>query len=315
MNGHKAEAGIMKKTAMTCALVWCLCGIGHAELAIESYLTGELSGTLKRGDYIVTGTLYVLKGQTLQIPPGTRLYFEQYSGITVIGSLFCEGSLDSPIVMTSKKEMPGERGEIKTEAEPFDWNGIETTVDASLCAVTNASIRNCVFGIKIKSEKTKITISNVTFYNNGYTCISRAGKNVEVLPGYPFSITWNFDENSPVERLVIGSGESKKTVSAQTKNPAKKPQQDAAPQGGERAPAPIKWTLGIGGGAISLTGAGLLIGGILSYSSNIDRYSIQIEPSLAEYYRKRYQKASATAWTGGILLAAGLGLVTYTVFF
>ena len=143
-------------------LILVLCAAVFAQNQSFQYLTGEQSGNLAKGSYVVTGTVYVLKGQTLRIEPGTKLYFEQFSGVTVLGSLFCEGTTSDPIIMTSKKEAPDKpKG---SNPDPFDWNGIEATPEAISISVSNTKIRNCVFGINIKNDRTRIKIERVEFH-------------------------------------------------------------------------------------------------------------------------------------------------------
>ena len=69
----------------------------------QPYLTGDLSGDLTPGVYRVTGTITVPARRTLRIPAGTSLYFDQFSGMRVEGTLVADGTRSKPVLLTSYK--------------------------------------------------------------------------------------------------------------------------------------------------------------------------------------------------------------------
>ena len=273
----------------------------------QTYLTGEMSGSLGPGTYIVTGTIYVLRGQTLKILPGTFLYFDQFSGITVLGTLFSEGSLDSPVVMTSIRER--EDTAIRQRSEAFDWNGIEITTEASYVEFRNTRIRHSVYGFNIKNNQTNIKLERVEFYNNGYASVVREGNMVEVQQNVPFSITWNIGSDvGSRERMVIRNEEE------HGGRPAAPPPapRTAPPRAGRDVAKPL---LLAGGGAAVVTGGVLFVVQTVAYRRNRDYYEMQTTPQGAQYHRTQMESSSTWRWIGAALAGAGVVGATVTVLF
>jgi hypothetical protein len=273
------------------------------------YLTGEKSGDLDVGEYIVTGTIYVLQGQTFRIVPGTKIYFEQFSGIVVLGSLYCEGTIDSPVVLTSKRESPERGPDEKPEA--FDWNGIEASANAKLLSIVNTKIRNCTMGLNIKSTSTKIKLERVEFYNNGYTSISRDGKMVVVQPEVPFGITWNLNEDIPEERLVIRQGNEDNFTQKKSENKIRPKTANIDNKEKSR----IKLAFRLGCSALGVGGATVFIVSSIMNSQYKEKYVSAKDPSDAERYENRFNKSRNGQITGGILTAVGVLGFGVTFFF
>ena len=93
-------------------------------------LTGPLGGnitqnsklTLANSPYIVTETVQVLKGITLEIEPGVTIKFEENTGINIGGMLKAIGTKSKKIIFTSNNGNPSTR----------DWNEINFTNRGSL---------------------------------------------------------------------------------------------------------------------------------------------------------------------------------------
>src|ERR1700761_1014967 len=75
-------------------------------------LAGSVKGTMQAGKtYTVDSDIYINQGDTLMIQPGVTLNFKNGSGMVVFGSLYSEGSSQSPITMTvpgvTRNDAPG----------------------------------------------------------------------------------------------------------------------------------------------------------------------------------------------------------------
>ena len=85
-------------------------------------INGEISQntTLKKGTYLLMGSVYVLKGVTLTLEPGVVMRGDADTNATLIvvkgGKLIAEGSETDPIVFTSNK------GTLERKAG--DWGGV-----------------------------------------------------------------------------------------------------------------------------------------------------------------------------------------------
>ena len=143
-------------------------------LSSQTYLSGEISGFYPGYDYIVQGTIHVLPGKRAEFAPGSRLFFDQYSGIIVHGSLICEGNKDSLIIFSSINDKSYLDADIKPE--PFDWNGIEVkpTSDSLILSYTKMSYSS--LGITVASEATNVKLHAVRFFMNGTNNFSINGR-------------------------------------------------------------------------------------------------------------------------------------------
>ncbi|MFP4165276.1 MAG: hypothetical protein ACLFQB_13990 [Chitinispirillaceae bacterium] len=315
------------------------------------YISGEMSGTYPAKDYFVTGTIYVQRNQTLTFEAGSRLFFEQFSGITVLGALVLDGTIDNPILLTSKKERPDR---LPNEVpESFDWNGIEGHEDAKLLGLRNVKLYHSVFGLNIKSEATKISLENVEFFNNGYASLVRDGKMVSVQPGVPFGTMWNMDSENEIERVMIRKSEetnktakkdnqsgaetkkkktkkadqepdekSDETVNAkQTENPQESEQKASRKtQKDESTPEEpkmrrIKLSVNIGSAALAATGITLLTANTIQKGKNLESYNRQQDPQGAEHFRKKYERNGLWQGIGGALVGVALAGVGVTFLF
>ncbi|KMQ52776.1 hypothetical protein CHISP_0545 [Chitinispirillum alkaliphilum] len=256
----------MKRIHLKLLIILSVAVITHA----QTYLTGEVKGTLQRGEYIVTGTLYILSGQSLTIEPGTVIYFEQFSGIKVLGTLICEGTPDNPIVLTSIRERPSQ---IRATPEAFDWNGIEVTNDAIYTSVSQTKIRHSIFGMNIRSPNTSVRIDRVEFLNNGYGSVVREGKIIEVQQNFPFSISWNING----DHLVIKRGDSDTSDSISA---PKHPEQRDFSTG--------KMITRSLTAAVFAGTAALFTYNQIQYSRNRTMYDSKENPQAAQHYREKY---------------------------
>lgn len=144
------------------------------------YLSGEIRGIYAAGDYVVTGTVYVLPGDTLQIVSGSHVYFDRYGEILVRGVLIAQGTKDSSIVFTSKKD-----GIYKNQGEKpasLDWNGVKAGEEAVAVILTNVKICYSSYGIEIEKEKTSLQLRKVIFSENGLSNVVIGGNEVVLKP-------------------------------------------------------------------------------------------------------------------------------------
>lgn len=264
--------------------------------AIE-YINGEISGTLNTGEYIVTSTLYILKDKVLHIAPGVKLYFEQFSGVTVLGELHCNGTPEAPILFTSVKE----NTTIQKNAipSPFDWNGIEIQEESAVADFNHSIIRFGTFGIKIKSKKTDIHLYNVEFHSIGYTSLLRDGKIITVQQDMPFCIIWNEKEPSITIDTV------KKTDPVAQNTPALAKPKKISP----------RITFQIGSPAIAISGGAMLIASSILATKHKKSYDSETDPQNVAYYRNQFHKSRICQYVGSSMMAVGIISTGITFFF
>ncbi|KMQ52334.1 hypothetical protein CHISP_0601 [Chitinispirillum alkaliphilum] len=160
----------------------------------EQHISGEISGHVESGEYIVNGTVYIPEGEELHISPGVTIFFKPFTGITVRGSLVSEGTAENHVTFTSINE----HADAHEAPGSFDWNGIEASEEAQQIFLVNTKIKHSTFGLNVHSYDSEIFLDNTTFINNGYAHIARDGRMVAVTPEVPFSISWNVDTTTIV---------------------------------------------------------------------------------------------------------------------
>jgi hypothetical protein len=150
-------------------------------LSAQTPLSGELSGVYKQGEYVISGTVYVLPSNTLTFLPGTKIYFDKFSDLNIEGSLICEGTRDSVILFESKSALTPRL------PETLDWNGITCSEKAERISLSYCTIAHSVYGIKIDVSQTSVRLDHVVFKDNGTSSLSRDGKPVFTPDSVPVS--------------------------------------------------------------------------------------------------------------------------------
>ena len=147
----------------------------HAETYVNSDIDVNTTWTERNGPYIVEKDILVLEGVTLEISPGTKVFFDGSYGINVEGRLLAKGTRESNIVFRSNQVAP----------QNDDWDGLKFKSEGnrlSHCRISHAytavhisygneSITDCIIsdsrgGMRIESKRaTNISIRNVSFNN------------------------------------------------------------------------------------------------------------------------------------------------------
>ncbi len=273
----------------------------------QQFITGEISGLLKPGDYIISGTVYVLRNQKLQIAPGARLYFEQFSSLTVLGEIRCDGTQSEPVIFSSVKEYLSSKAEAPPDV--FDWNGIEITADAPFVNFDFSEIRNCIFGLKIKSASTRIRLNNVTFSNIGYSSISKGGNLVEVKSDVPFSCLWNIDSSDVRIQTYTHKTIQQNNQPDSTSNVK---QTLVKPDSRRHLPLKRKKLFLVGTGIFTVCSRATFITSSIRKRSVATIYTEQKNSYYARKYREKYNSCRTIQYTSGSVLPLGMiaGIIT-----
>lgn len=134
--------------------------------------------------YIVSKSVTIPQGKTLKIKPGCVFLFKPYTGITVDGCLKVIGTKEFPIVFTTENDSKHNIHSV-LPANPFDWNGIQISKNASSAYFSNTMVCYSVFGIKSQTEN--IGIENGVFFQNGQYQFTLNGQIMQVHEGFPFT--------------------------------------------------------------------------------------------------------------------------------
>lgn len=255
-------------------------------------LSGSIEGTIGPGELLVSGMVEIDQNKTLTIKPGTKLLFENFSGLVVYGTLRSHGTAESPVIFTSAND----DSSAPVRPEPFDWNGIKVTPNARAVHLAHARIYYSTFGLSVESERTGVLLEKVDFRHNGYTSFARAGKIVPTWDGTPNDFQWG---------VVERSGQKERGAS-RTKEPGKH--------------KPWMMPTIIGSSLLTVAGAGCIIGGHIQAENNHQKY-MAVRPDdfnaaqlLADYKQKR-DSAVTLRDIGTVLTVLGAaGLVVTFVF-
>ncbi len=133
----------------------------------QTNLSGDISGMIlnKMGSpYIVSKDIFISGDEETVIKAGTVLLFNSFTGLTIFGNLFVEGTNDQQVIFTSINDSLYNKN-ADTPPETFDWNGISVENSADNVKLRNFSISYSVYGIKC--QKKNIILVNGIFKNNG----------------------------------------------------------------------------------------------------------------------------------------------------
>jgi hypothetical protein len=113
--------------------------------------------------YIINKSVTVAKGTTLNILPGTKVYFHGASVMNVRGSLQVNGTKYNPVTFSS------DRLERYYESEAGQWLGIRLFATSFSNKIDHATIKNAVVGITADSVTSdgspKLLLANTTIKN------------------------------------------------------------------------------------------------------------------------------------------------------
>lgn len=139
----------------------------------------EFAGTKP---YQIFDSLVVAEGATLTIAAGSRLLFHDKASLIVRGRLLCEGTVDSPVILTGDRT-----GNVVSDI-PFDlmsrqWDGIEFRPGSKGNRLSHTTVKNTVYGVIIDGEgaeedETDLTIHNSRLRNSGATVLAAFHANV-----------------------------------------------------------------------------------------------------------------------------------------
>jgi hypothetical protein len=152
--------------------------IGQASSCSASVeIAGELPSFLGNtgSPYLVTADIVVPPGTTVEIAPGTRFCFRNFTGLLVHGTLVAKGSREQPVVFTSETDSCCRKGRSNVPA-PYDWNGITIYEHASGTTLQHCRISYSLFGIN--SLTSQIVVDSCRFAQNGKSDIVITGVSV-----------------------------------------------------------------------------------------------------------------------------------------
>jgi hypothetical protein len=102
------------------------------------------SETWQKGKpYVIYEKVTVDTLETLTIAEGTRIYFHRNASMVIAGSIIVNGSIESPVLFA------GDRLEKMFEDIPGQWKGILILNSAKANNISNAIIRNTIYGIQV----------------------------------------------------------------------------------------------------------------------------------------------------------------------
>jgi hypothetical protein len=98
---------------------------------------------VKGKPYVIYDKLVVDTLETLTIEAGTRIYFHRNASLVIAGSIIVKGSFEFPVVFAS------DRLEKMYEDIPGQWKGILILNTGQGNNISNAVIRNAIYGIQL----------------------------------------------------------------------------------------------------------------------------------------------------------------------
>ncbi len=144
-----------------------------SDVSVNGPLTGAINWTAEQGPYRVSGNVVVASGSTLEIGPGTTVFFDQGATLTINGQLTALGSELAPVWFTRRPGATSWNGLqfMNTSAENrLDHVILEYGItDNGMVGLTNANlaVENSLFDHtdrrRIRSQDSSLTVLNSTF--------------------------------------------------------------------------------------------------------------------------------------------------------
>jgi len=292
--------------------IHCIVFFVVTALSAQPYLTGDLSGDLAPGVYRVTGTLTVPTRHTLRIPAGTSLYFDQFSGMRVEGTLVADGTRKDPVVLTSYKLLDPDSARF---ADSFDWNGLEVTPDADAVLLRNTELSHSTLGLRFASRTTSVVLDTVMFESNGMGHCNRAGALMMIADKIPVKMKCGIGDSACVVKelaeMLFADNDAARPEAVkktQQKGPTK-PKKERKPL--DRRTLFFR----LGSGAITAGGAAMWIAGHYFADKHDAVYQEQSTTAGADAEREARDAAVVIRNTGIILTMLGPAGFTVTLFF
>ncbi len=121
----------------------------YSDTSTFNYLAGSISGNLTENRYFVTGQCSVAMNDTLEIDPGTHIFFKGNYYVYVKGTLIADGTSSEPIVFKPKPN------------SGVEWSGIYVYDDSDgSCVFDHCEISGSQIGIL--AVRSDLTVSNCT---------------------------------------------------------------------------------------------------------------------------------------------------------
>jgi len=260
-------------------------------------LSGEQDGIFEKAEYLVTKDIIVKSGSTIVFSAGSIIRFKPYTGITVEGSIKCNGTFFDPVVFTSDNDRNASTV-LANQPAPFDWNGISAMQTADTISFINTKIAFSTFGMSVASPFSRLTLDTMMFVKNGRQDFSIAGKEISINDNSAFSYV---SKPRPAK-------DTNPVIESSVKQP---PQGSPSPA----KPFPWKWSIRIGSGV----GAVACIGwGLYENSQSNHYFSLSQDPNQglkANDYLQNSQDADQRRTVGYVCAAMCAALCTVTFFF
>ncbi len=118
--------------------------------------------------HVILDSLVILKGHTLTIEAGARLYLHYNANLVIHGSLCVQGTYDNPVLFSSN------RIEESYETLPGQWGSIIFRESSTANNFEYAIIRNAVNGLRVygnAENPISISLTNTRIQNMSANCI------------------------------------------------------------------------------------------------------------------------------------------------
>ncbi|MCB9911408.1 MAG: right-handed parallel beta-helix repeat-containing protein [Planctomycetes bacterium] len=168
------------------------------DTALRRTLGGQLSGTLPPDEYIVTGDLRVLEGETLTVEPGARLLFEAGRKLEVYGSLLADVTNGGPILISSAAPTPA----------PGDWEGIQIFLrSGSSSFLRGVELTHATIGLEVSGEGGRASVVEANVHHHAEAGI-RVGAYGDFISASQVQIVGNrvHDSQTGIELIASTSG-------------------------------------------------------------------------------------------------------------
>jgi hypothetical protein len=265
----------------------------------QTFLAGELKGTYRKDNYIISGAIAVKAGDTLIFEGGSELRFQPMTGILVKGAFFANGTKENSILFTSLKSQTSLSNSTQDPAS-FYWSGLKVADSTAAVRLSYSMFCNAGVAIALESNTHEIIFDRVVFHKNEFLNLVRQSKPVGV--------------KDDAEYIYEGTGKEMIAVLDQTERITT---DDENAIGLNRRPAAMPWFIPVrvSLSCVALVGAGLWISGHYYAEKYDNEYHGQKNPQGAVNARQKRDGMALIQNIGMGLCGVGAGFFSVSFLF
>lgn len=136
-------------------------------------LQGEQEGSYPKNKFVVTDDVFIRKGTTMKLSPGTTVFFKANTRIIVEGKFIVSGNENQPVKFIRLEQ--DQYFSSPPEAQDNRWDGLFVYEEGSV-EIKHAEISGSKYGLEAVPQAGEVRIDTSSFQDNRYWNLKVNGK-------------------------------------------------------------------------------------------------------------------------------------------